>query len=220
MKETVRTNFGNLKIGFNSGLTNKPRDIRDISLRTPLTHTPFSYTSSVLLSVISYTMIPIFGDDRKRKINLGGASTASSHRAILEKARAQRDERSAQKRREASAVQVQAWWRGVREKKVVQRELRRVFEADVKGLVGLRCLVLLGSRDESALGIWSREMASGGDNFGVYLTFVVAFETKSDTTVIDGLFALARQPETSRSWLVLIRQAALLLLRSVAKNPM
>ncbi|KAF9456890.1 hypothetical protein BDZ94DRAFT_1274548 [Collybia nuda] len=142
-------------------------------------------------------MLPLFGDERKRKINLGGTSTASSHRTILEQARAQRDERSAQKRREASAVRIQAWWRGMQQTGNVRQGMRQEFESDVKGLVGLRCLVLMGPRDEEALLIWSREMVRGGPST---------------------LFELARHTETRESWLVLIRQVASLLLRSVSKN--
>lgn len=121
----------------------------------PLSPIPFHHPRRL-------NMLPLFGDERKRKINLGGASTASSHRAILEQARAQRDERSAQKRREASAIRVQAWWRGVQQARSVRLAMRRAFEGDVKGLVGLRCLVLMGARDEEALSVWSREMVGGG----------------------------------------------------------
>ena len=41
--------------------------------------------------------------------------------------------------------------------------LRGEFERDVVGLDGLRCLVLIGDKDEEALGTWSSQMAHGGE---------------------------------------------------------
>ena len=42
--------------------------------------------------------------------------------------------------------------------------LRGEFERDVVGLDGLRCLVLIGDKDEEALGTWSSQMAQGGES--------------------------------------------------------
>ncbi|KII83229.1 hypothetical protein PLICRDRAFT_180633 [Plicaturopsis crispa FD-325 SS-3] len=134
-------------------------------------------------------MLPLFDDERnRRKINLGGASSASSHAAILDQAKARRMEREAQRLRADSAVRLQAWWRGVHEAKKVKAEMRRVFEGDVLGLTGLRCLVLIG-RDEEVLGAWSSAM--------------------TEETLL----------KNDESWKVLVRQASLLLLQSVAQNP-
>lgn len=102
-------------------------------------------------------MLPIFGDERRRNINLGGASSASTQATILDQAKQRRILRDEQKRRHESAVILQAWWRGVREARLVRRQMRTTFESDVMAITGLRCLVLIG-QDEEALGIWSNAM--------------------------------------------------------------
>ncbi|KAG6876550.1 hypothetical protein C0992_012473 [Termitomyces sp. T32_za158] len=144
-------------------------------------------------------MFTPFGDERKRKINLGGASSAVSNTALLGQARALRTERLEQQRRNENASKVQAWWRGTQEARRARRELRSVFEQDVCGMDGLRCLVIIGRKDEEALAAWSLAMVEGGS---------------------DALFALPRRIENQDSWLVLTKQAAILLLRSVVNSPL
>jgi ubiquitin-protein ligase E3 C len=107
-------------------------------------------------------MFPVFEDGRKRKINLGGASSASSRSAILDQAQARRNERVEQKKRQDNAVKLQAWWRGLKEGRRVVYEMRKAFEADVVGITGLRCLVLIGRSDEEALAIWSGKVMERG----------------------------------------------------------
>jgi ubiquitin-protein ligase E3 C len=107
-------------------------------------------------------MLPVFGDERKRKINLGGASSASTSSEILDQVKVQRNQRVEQKKKDDNAVKLQAWWRGLREERAARKELRKLFEDDVVGLTGLRCLVLIGRRDEEALAIWSSKMVESG----------------------------------------------------------
>jgi ubiquitin-protein ligase E3 C len=107
-------------------------------------------------------MIPLFGNERKRQINLGGHSSSASHDSILNEAKAKREARQDQKRRLHNAVRIQAWWRGMREARAVRQELRKTFEQDVTGMMGLRCLVLVG-QDERALAMWSTAMVSSGE---------------------------------------------------------
>jgi ubiquitin-protein ligase E3 C len=109
---------------------------------------------------ITTIMIPIFGDESRRKINLGGASAAAGERDVLLNARKEREERRAIRRRQESAIKLQAWWRGVSEAQRTRRELRRRFESDPTSLNGLRCLVLMG-HDEEVLGLWSCAMNEG-----------------------------------------------------------
>ncbi|KAK0506657.1 HECT-domain-containing protein [Armillaria luteobubalina] len=138
-------------------------------------------------------MLPIFGDERRRNINLGGASSASTQATILDQAKQRRILRDEQKRQHENAVILQAWWRGVREARLVRRQMRMTFESDVMGITGLRCLVLIG-QDEEAMGVWSNAMlAQNPDSF---------------TTLC-----------SDKSWVVLVRQLSLRLLRSVATAP-
>jgi len=105
-------------------------------------------------------MIPVFGDETRRRINLGGASTAATDRNVLRNARQEREERREVRRRQENAIKLQAWWRGIRESRRTDRELRRTFEADPTSLTGLRCLVLI-RHDEEVLKSWSCAMNEG-----------------------------------------------------------
>lgn len=106
-------------------------------------------------------MIPVFDDERKRKINLGGVVPATTPAAIIDRVREERLIRAQQKRRVEQAVRIQAWWRGLREARYAKLKMREAFEADVTGMTGLRCLVLIG-KDEEMLSQWSKAMLELG----------------------------------------------------------
>lgn len=106
-------------------------------------------------------MIPLWGEEHKRKINLGGSRSASTHIAILDEAKLRRAERETNRRRQEGAVEIQTWWKGLSERRRIRNEMKRTFQEDVTGLTGLRCLPLIG-RDEEALGMWSAAMVAGG----------------------------------------------------------
>ncbi|KAF8960501.1 HECT-domain-containing protein [Flammula alnicola] len=125
-------------------------------------------------------MLPAFGDEWKRKINLGGVSSAATPAAIFDRVQAQRVARAAHRERTEKAIRIQAWYRG-----------------GCDGLTGLRCLVLIG-RDDEVLGRWSERFWS--------------------SVQVHKLLVPAVGPQRT-SWLVLIRQASLLLLQSVADSP-
>jgi ubiquitin-protein ligase E3 C len=96
-----------------------------------------------------------------QKNKFGGSSSAVSHADIIDDARLKRLERLELKQRHDSATKLQEWWRGVIQMKQIRKELRFRFEADVLGIDGIRCLVLL-NKDEEALGIWSRAVLAAG----------------------------------------------------------
>jgi len=107
-------------------------------------------------------MLPTFGSERRRPINLGGATSVSSQAAILEEAKSRRLERQNVKRRQEKAIKLQAWWRGVNEAKAARNAMRKAFEDDPTGITGLRCVVLIG-KDEEILGKWSTTMVNAGE---------------------------------------------------------
>ena len=94
----------------------------------------------------------------------------STHAAIIDRVREERSIRAQQKRRVEKAIRIQAWWRGIRESKRTKVEMRKAFEADVTGITGLRCLVLIG-RDEEVLSRWSKAMLELGK--GAFTTFYI-----------------------------------------------
>ncbi|KAF9440310.1 hypothetical protein P691DRAFT_822384 [Macrolepiota fuliginosa MF-IS2] len=105
-------------------------------------------------------MIPIFGDEHRHRINLGGTS--------------------------ATAGISEVWW--------MCRELWRTFEADPTSVTGLRCVVLMG-HDQEVLGQW-----------------LCAMTRESLLGPLKG--------ENAEGWLVLLWQASVLILDSVARYPM
>jgi ubiquitin-protein ligase E3 C len=159
-------------------------------------------------------MLPLFGDDRRRReINLGGSTSVSSQAAILDQARARRMEREAQRKRGESAIRIQAWWRGACEARRVRQQLRRVFQEQVTGLTALRCLVLVG-QDEELLSLWSERISQDDGRTIVILLWCGIFSSSSPTAL---LFGPVQGPDRD-SWITLLRRVAVLLLRSISSR--
>jgi len=106
-------------------------------------------------------MFPEFGNERKRSINLGGVSSAATPASILGRVHAERQARAEHRQRTDSATRIQAWYRGISDARASRIQMRKAFEADVIGLTGLRCLVLIG-KDNEVLGKWSRAILELG----------------------------------------------------------
>ncbi|KAJ4469179.1 hypothetical protein C8R41DRAFT_778168 [Lentinula lateritia] len=151
-------------------------------------------------------MLPLFDTDRRRRqINLGGASSSTSHSSILDQAKLRREERIEQKRRTDSAVKVQAWWRGTKEQQRVRLELRRNLEealdkGELLRLNTLRMLVVVNRKQtpDTTLSKWSRNLIQYGSD-RVYDLF-------------------APSNDAGQSYMVLLKQVLLLLLQEVARN--
>jgi ubiquitin-protein ligase E3 C len=121
-------------------------------------------------------MLPLFGDDRRKNINLGGSNSVLSQAAILDQAKVRRLEREEIKKQQQSAVKIQSWWRGISVGRRVRRELRFVAEQAIRengngkiDLGGLRSVVLIG--DERVLALWAGVVAvnvDGGHAFQLY----------------------------------------------------
>jgi ubiquitin-protein ligase E3 C len=162
-------------------------------------------------------MLPVFefsdSDSKRRKINLGGSSSASSHAVILQQVRAQRTEREETRRRQENAIRLQAWWRGLQGARAFRKEIRSTFQQDITGITGLRCLLLMGD-DEEALALWSNTIVSSGEG-----QIILLMNNPCAKFVSAGaLFHLANGSQRG-SWLTLVRQASYRLLCSVAKSP-
>ncbi|KAH8114432.1 HECT-domain-containing protein [Phellopilus nigrolimitatus] len=143
-------------------------------------------------------MFPLFtGDDRRqRRMNLGGASAAATHDELMQQAKAIRNERLQQRLRQEAVVTLQRWWRAQLNRKAMREELKERFDSDPSRIDAMRCLVLLKT-DEDRLAIWSERTADlGQEHFAGLAT------------------GLHRE-----SWIVLMRQVAIQLLRFVACHP-
>lgn len=98
---------------------------------------------------------------RRRAMNLGGTAQASQ-REVFEQARASRQARLEERRRQEAATQIQALWRGNLGRKRLYPELRRRVGEDIAGLDAMKCLALLPADDE-VLGQWSHAMCAQED---------------------------------------------------------
>ena len=119
--------------------------------RTGLRSSSFSVSS----------MLP-FAQEKRRKINLGGATSVSSQTDILHSAKARRSAREEIRRRHESALCIQSRWRSFQQSRVVKHILSELFQEDVLGLNGMRALVLIGNNDK-LLAQWSEGVVRAGD---------------------------------------------------------
>jgi ubiquitin-protein ligase E3 C len=106
-------------------------------------------------------MLP-FAQERRRKINLGGSTSATSQTDLLHGAKARRTEREEIRRRHESARCIQLRWRSSQQSRVVKHILSKMFQEDVLGLNGMRTLVLIGNND-SLLAQWSGAVVHAGN---------------------------------------------------------
>lgn len=80
-------------------------------------------------------MLP-FGEEssRRRNIDLGGAISQHSHAALLDRARALRNARREDKRREDAAIKIQTWLRSQREIQTVRKSLGDQFDSGLEAI--------------------------------------------------------------------------------------
>ena|SRR5579863_9493783 len=103
-----------------------------------------------------------FAQEKRRKINLGGATSVPSQNDLLYTAKARRTEREEVRRRHESARCIQSRWRSSQQSRAVKHILSERFQEDVLGLDGMRALVLIGN-NESLLAQWSEAVIHAGD---------------------------------------------------------
>jgi len=192
-------------------------------------------------------MLP-FAQEKRRKINLGGSTSASSQTDILHGAKARRSTREETRRRHESALCIQSHWRNYQKSRAVKRILSQLFQEDVLGLNGMRALVLIGNNDE-LLTQWSEGVVRAGDgksstsvsiigydvwNYGATLRLAISYWIRVSVPLprsdyIPFIRLTFRSPAgwslqyvngpDLDHWVVLIPQMLLLLLSSVAISP-
>lgn len=110
-------------------------------------------------------MLPLFGSERRKQINLGGASSSTSHSSIIDQAKLRREERIILQKQTNSAVKLQAWWRGLKEQQQLRVQLRKKLEdalnkGDLLSLETLRMLVVVGR--DTIVNSWSEKLVEHG----------------------------------------------------------
>ncbi|KAG8821912.1 hypothetical protein FRC18_011175 [Serendipita sp. 400] len=139
----------------------------------------------------------MFGDERRRQINLGGAHSTATHASVLAQTQQARERRRNEKRAHASASIIQSRWRAWAARAKVQAEMLRAFDSEPIGTVASARYLVLG----------------GGEH-----TRLVAFANAALKAREKAVFQPFFGPESS-SWLVLLRQIACLMLTQVAGDP-
>ena len=115
----------------------------------------YFYQSHLILLIVNHQLkiIPTF-----QKINLGRVLPVTSHAAIINQVRVEGSIWTQQKCCIKKAIQIQAWWRGIRGAGYAKMEMHKAFEEDVTGITGLRFLGW-GSAQlmvEGNVGTWER----------------------------------------------------------------
>jgi len=131
-------------------------------------------------------MLPVWGNERRRQINLGGAATSTSQSTILDQAKIRREERLEAKRKTDAAVKIQSWWRGNREARKVRAKVRVELEKEMVGgdpltIQTLRRLVIVGKswkgkdgtsgEGKDVLGLWSTKVVAKGTGASFHASF-------------------------------------------------
>jgi hypothetical protein len=157
--------------------------------------------------------------DRGKNIDLGGSSSILPVDALLAQTRNEREVRRLERERKW-AVKLQSRCRGISVRRRVRREMLPDVEKAVQeskdgklGLEALRRVVLIGS--EEVLSLWGRAvMPNLGGEYMFQLSWTV------NNTVILGLLEQCSSGPEAKSFLVLTRQAAGMLLGLVGNNPL
>lgn len=139
----------------------------------------------------------MFGDDRRRRINLGGVQSTSTHQAVLEQTHTLRSQRQQQKRAQEAASVIQARWRAHVQRQIVRRQLLDAFDKEPLGTVMSTRLLVLAGGEETRLSKWAHAAVQAGNS---------------------ALWQPYMGPEAA-SWLVLVRQIAVMILRATSRAP-
>jgi len=139
----------------------------------------------------------MFGDERRREINLGGAQLTATQQSVLAQVQQQRQRRQNERMRLEAAVVIQATWRAYTEASRTREILRREFNAEPLGTLRSTRLLLFGGGDSSGMLNWTNAALSTGNSF-----------------IIDRMSG-----SDAMSWLVLLKHVAYKILKHVTNDP-
>lgn len=136
-------------------------------------------------------------NERKRTINLGGVSLTTTHDDLLAKAQQEREQRLFQKRAQEAASTIQARWRAHLKLQEVRKHFLESFDREPVGTIASARFLVLGGGEQARLSAWATAALQAGDN-ALWLPF---------------------SGQGAVTWLVLIRQIALMLLAEISRAP-
>lgn len=139
----------------------------------------------------------MFGDDRRRPINLGGANSTATQASVLARVQQERQRRQNEKRRSEASSLIQATWKAHRAGVRTRNELLEAFDKEPIGTIPSTRFLVLGGGEPQRLVAWTN----------------AALTAKKSQ-----FFAPFNGPE-SNTWLVLLRQIAAIMLAQIVSSP-
>lgn len=136
-------------------------------------------------------------NERKRTINLGGVSLTTTHDDLLAKAQQEREQRLFQKRAQEAASTIQARWRAHLKLQEVRKHFLELFDREPVGTIASAQFLVLGGGGQARLSAWATAALQAGDN-ALWRPFA---------------------GQEAATWLVFIRQIALMLLAEISHAP-
>jgi ubiquitin-protein ligase E3 C len=140
----------------------------------------------------------MFGDDRRREINLGGSQLTATQQSVLAQVQQERERRHNERMRLEATSVIQAAWRAYTEASITRENLRREFDAEPLETLRSARLLLFGGGERKRLLVWTNAALNAGDAF------------LSDR--MSGSDAM--------SWLVLLKQLAYMMLTQITNDPL
>jgi len=139
----------------------------------------------------------MFGDERRREINLGGGQLTATQRSVLAQVQQERQRRHDERRRLESSSVIQAAWRAHAEATRTRNNLLKEFDNEPLGSLTSTRKLVFGGGERGRLLTWTNAALKGGD------TFLSERLSGSD----------------AMSWLVLLKQIAYMVLTEITSDP-
>lgn len=141
---------------------------------------------------------PMFGDERRREINLGGAYLTATQHSVLAQVQQERERRRNERQRLESSSVIQAAWRAYAEATRTRNGLLKRFDQEPLGTLTSTRLLIFGGGERRRLLTWTNAALGDGDSF------------LSDRFL---------GPDAA-SWLVLLKQLTYMMLKQVTNAPL
>jgi hypothetical protein len=135
----------------------------------------------------------MFGDERRRAINLGGESSTVTQASVRARVQEERQRRQNEKRQNEASSLIQAAWRA----HLTRKELLQSFDREPVGTIASTRFLVLGGGEHTRLMAWTKA-ALKGDKSQIFAPFA--------------------GPDAN-TWLVLLRQLTAIMLTQIVSSP-
>jgi len=139
----------------------------------------------------------MFGDERRRPINLGGTNSTATQASLLANVQQERQRRQNEKRRNEASSLIQATWRAHVAGSQTRKELLGSFDREPVGTIASTRFLVLGGGERTRLVAWTKA-ALKGDKSQIFAPF---------------------EGSEANTWLVLLRQLTAIMLTQIVSSP-